>query len=235
MNIKNYLWILPFCSFACGYFIIQSIFHVASFSAPHLIGKHVHEILPLISAQKLTIRLISQKDESNIPEGIILNQTPSPGTAIKSNQTLFIVTTKKPLVIAAPECVGKNIATITQKIQNTPIITRVHYLAHHYPENMCFAQSPQEHEPLEKNQLILYVSSNNSKPIIWPNFINTSLESVTEFLNNYHIKPYIINDAQSLHHHDAVVIEQRPLAGTLLTINNNLLPSVQLRVSSRNT
>jgi beta-lactam-binding protein with PASTA domain len=237
MNIQNYLWILPFCSFTGGYFILQSIFSIPNIPAPHLIGKHVHEALPIISTHKLTLRLINQKEEPNIPAGVIVNQTPSPGTSIKPNQTLFIVTTKKPSVITTPACIGKNITTIEQEIKNTPITTRTYYLAHYYPNNTCFAQSPLENEPLEKNQLILYVSAGDNQPIIWPNFINASLESVTEFLNDYHIKPYIINDAPSLDHHNAIIIEQRPLAGTLLTINthNNQPPSVQLRVSSRNT
>jgi beta-lactam-binding protein with PASTA domain len=96
---------------------------------------------------------------------------------------------------------------------------------------MCFAQSPQPDEPLEKNRVILYVSSGNNKPIIWPDFIGQSIETVTTLLDMHSIKPYIIDD--TIHSHtnkERIVIDQRPLAGTLLTLDEKKPLSVQLRI-----
>ena len=53
------------------------------------------------------------------------------------------------------------------------------------------------HEPLEKNRLILYISSGNNKPIIWPDFTGMPLQHVVEFLDNYNIEPHIIHDDAS--------------------------------------
>ena len=55
-------------------------------------------------------------------------------------------------------------------------------------------------EPLEKNRLILYISSGNNKPIIWPNFIGIPLQHVIEFFDNYNIEPHIVNDAPHKQH-----------------------------------
>ena len=95
--LKNYLWIVPFLSFILGYVVIQQIFYIPEITTPHLVGKQVHEILPLITQYNLNLRLIDHKEETALPEGIILNQTPAAGTLIKQNQPLFIVITKKPL------------------------------------------------------------------------------------------------------------------------------------------
>ncbi len=245
MNIKNYLFLTPFLSFITGYCIMQQLFHTSETITPHLIGKQVHEILPLITQHKLNIRLIDQKEETDVPEGIILNQTPTAGTAIKANQPLFLVTTKKPLATRAPQCIGTHLKEITTQLQTTGIHPRIYYVSHAYPEKICFAQSPQTDEPLEKNKLILYVSSGNNKPIIWPDFAGMPLHNVIEFLNSYNIQPHIINDkpqAQSApstelrinsalaKEDEYVVTDQRPFAGTLLTIDENKPLSVQLRV-----
>jgi beta-lactam-binding protein with PASTA domain len=232
MNIKNYLWLLPFCSFIIGYSITQWIFRVDSVITPHLIGKYVHEILPLLSQHKLNIRLINQKEEANIPEGIIISQTPQPGRSIKPNQSLYIVTTKKPPAIQAPDCLDKNLTTLLPQLQKMNIYPRVYKIMHSHPENICFAQFPQPQELLEKNRLILYISAENNKPIIWPRFIGTSLEEALYFLDEYDIKPYIINDSPYLDGSisKCSIIDQRPLAGTLITLNETNKLSVQFRI-----
>lgn len=212
---------------------MQRIFRTPDTTTPHLVGKHVHEILPLITQHKLNLRLMDQKEEADIPEGIILNQTPRAGTLIRPNQHLFIVTTKKPVVTRAPHCVGISVDQLTQQLSATSISPRIYYLPHAYPEKMCFAQSPQPQEPLEKNRLILYISSGSNKPVIWPDFINLPLHEVLEFLNSYGIEPHIINDNVYKEHTSAEyrVKDQRPFAGTLLTLDEKKPLSVQLRVS----
>src|SRR5580693_16266 len=132
MNIKNYLWSLPFCCFLLGYSLTRWFFHVDSISTPHLVGKHVHEILPILSQHKFSLRLIDQKEEADIPEGIILSQIPHPNKAIKPNQPIFIVTTKKPSAIKTPLCLKKNLDTLLPELQKIGINPRIYKLAHPY-------------------------------------------------------------------------------------------------------
>src|SRR5579863_1552532 len=133
INIKKYLWIMPFLSFLLGYCIMQRLFRTTESITPHLVGKQVHEILPLITQHKLNLRLLDQKEEADLPEGIILNQTPAAGTAIKPNQPLFLVTTKKPLAARAPQCSGIAINELTPPLQAAGIHPRIYYVSHPYP------------------------------------------------------------------------------------------------------
>ncbi len=210
------------------------LLHIPEITAPDVIGKEVHTILPLITKHKLNLRLIDQIEETNsdIPEGIILNQTPAAGTKIKENQPLFIVTTKKPIPLRAPQCVGIQSKELCNQLHAQGINPRIYYVSHSYPENLCFAQSPQHNQPLEKNKLTLYISAGNNKPIIWPDFTNMPLQQVIDFLDNYGIQPHIISDVPSIHLNNAqhIVIDQRPFAGTLLILDKNKPLSVQLRV-----
>ena len=232
MNIKNFLWMIPFLSFTLGYWIMRKIMHIPDIVIPHVVGKQIHTILPLITQDNLNLRLIEQKEEIDLPEGIILNQTPAAGTIIKQNQPLFIVTTKKPAVLRAPQCIGSSLDELYALLQTQDISPRIYYLPHLYTEKHCFAQSPQYNEPLENNKMILYISSGNNKPIIWPDFNHIPLEDVLDFLDYYHIKPYIINDCLSKDtvNTQYMIIDQRPFAGTLLTLDETKPLSVQLRI-----
>lgn len=232
MIIKNHLWLMPFLSFTAGYLVMHTLFRSPESHVPALVGKQIHEILPLMTQLKLNLRLLDHKEEADLPEGIILNQTPAAGSSIKNNQPIFIVISKKPLAQRAPHCIEIGMNELNQKLQAESIIPRIYYLPHPYPEHVCFAQSPQPDECLGKNKLILYVSAGNNKPIIWPDFTDMPLQDVIDFLNNYNIEPYIINDSLSNLYTDSeyIVIDQRPFAGTLLTLDDTKPLSVQLRV-----
>ena len=234
-NIKKILWIIPFLSFSFGYLAMQQLLYIPKTKTPYLVGKQIHEILPQLTQHNLNLRLMDQKEEIDIPEGTILNQTPAADTIIKSNQPIFIVTAKKPLAQRAPQCVGMPSKELCDQLQIQGIHPRIYYIPHPYPEKHCFAQSPQYDECLEKNKLILYISAGNNKPIIWPDFVHTSLEEVIDFLDNYHIKPDIVSDFGYMHSAYAqyIVIDQRPFAGSLLTLDETKPLSVQLRVREK--
>lgn len=206
--------------------------HIPEIVVPNFVGKHVHAILPIITHNGLNIRLFDQKEEPDLPEGIILNQTPCAGTLVKNNHPLFIVTTKKPIALRAPHCIGMQSDQLYSELTKQNIDARIHYVSHPYPNNVCFAQSPQHNEPLEKNKLTLYVSSGNNKPIVWPDFSQQSLKNVINFLESHHIPSQIINDHEHMCYaqNELVVIDQRPMAGTLLTIDECKPLSAQLRV-----
>ena len=120
-------------------------------------------------------------------------------------------------------------------MQSQGISPRIYYLPHPYPEKLCFAQSPHYNEPLDKNKLTLYISAGNNKPIIWPDFKNLPLEEVIAFLDNYHIEPHIVKDAHYSYYNNPeyIVIDQRPFAGTLVTLDEAKPLSVQLRVHTK--
>ena len=228
MKISFFLWLLPFCSFILGYIAVQWFCSIAVVTVPSIVGKQIHEILPLISRLKLNLRLLDQKEEIDLPAGIILNQAPSAGKVIRSHQPLFVVVSKKAEHIKAPHCIGLEAQELLTKCKSLGISVRMYTFIHNYPNGICFAQYPCADEILEKNRLILYISCGNNKPVIWPNFIGASFDTVSYFLENHGIVPLVVND--SFTQDTSFVVDQRPFAGTLLTLDNKKPLSVQLRV-----
>ena len=233
MTIKNFLWTLPFISFLCGYFILYNATHVKEIIAPSVVGKTVEQTLTILSHNNLNIRLLAQKNEANLPEGTILRQTPSAGQKIKPRQSIFLVVSKKPPVDIAPDFVNKKLTEINKQLATTSIRPRIYYVSTVYPSGTCFAQHPQSGEPIKNNRLLLYISAGDNKPIIWPNFCGKNIQEIINFLDVYKISPQIIHHIPKGPSHSCSscqVIEQRPFAGTLLTLEQSKPVSVQLRV-----
>jgi len=229
--IRNYRWLLPFCSFLCGYFLLYHYTHVQSLTVPSLVGKNIRETFTLLSQHKLNPRLLAQKEEPALPEGTILRQVPAPGQKIKPHQPIFLVTTKKQPPIATPNMFNKSINAITKELANTAIRFKIYYVPNNFPQHHCFSQSPIPEDTLENNhRLIFYLSAGNNRPIIWPDFTQQPLEQVIEFLASYHIKPHIITNPLHKNSQPAgKIVEQQPLAGSLIMLQKANPLFVQFR------
>lgn len=257
----DWLFLLPFLFFACGYFLIAHFFGAEEIETPALIGKPLQEAARALSARTLNLRIITEKPDAELQPGTILSQTPAAGKKIKANQSVFIVISKSlprphtPNYLHTPaDRLPKEFAGITIK---------KYYLANSAPKGHCFAQYPAPETPVT-DRLILYLSAGNRKPIIWPDFTNKPLERVRQFLSEHHIEPHIIFqtpntpqtpvlDQQKNQETEQVVVPplsaqtpetaqpattttplvvtaQHPQAGTLLTLDPEKLPHVQLKV-----
>lgn len=236
MNISTdkFLWVLPFISFFCGYITMNLFFKNPIVIVPPLVGKQVHEILPIITKHNLNIRLIDQKKDETLPEGIILNQIPKAGSSIKSHQNIFIITSTKPPLNLVDDYIGKSLDNLIQDFSVKNIRYRVFFLPHSYPENKCFAQFPAYNQPYFDNTIIVYISLGNSeKPIIWPNFVGMPRETMISFLSNYPIELHMIDEIKyinDINNTDNTIIEQRPFAGTLITLDKKKPLLTQFRI-----
>lgn len=229
MKFKSILWLVPFISFSSGYFITRSLFHHPQIQTPSLVGKNILEAFAHLSNHNLSPRLLDQKIDPDLPEGTIINQIPAAGQYIKQHQTVFLVLSKKPPITPAPHLIGKTAQEIKKMGQSAPYKIKTHQIESNYPTYQCIAQHPRPKEPIAHNTVIAYVCAPSHKPIVWPNFIGKPLEQVTEFLDHYHINPHIVSQSQRTTSRTKVV-DQRPLAGSLVSLNADQPPYVQLHI-----
>ena len=237
MSIKEFLWILPFSSFLIGYFSLSFIYHSKKLEAPTLIGKSLPEAVVLASSYNLNLRLLDQQTDTELPEGTIIAQNPKPHTAIKPNQTLFCVTSTRP-VITAPALLLKSCDVALAELKALGIHGSCYELDAPYPKSVCFAQSPRAHMPLATKSMILYVASKTTKPVLFPNLKNKPVCDVIEFLQPYSITPSLIHyPPQKTHSGEShvcdercIVTNQQPRAGSLVTLDPEKPLQIQLQV-----
>lgn len=233
MKLAHILWILPFICFIGTYLALTFIFTAPSIPAPALIGKQLPEVFTLLSQHNLNPRILREQVDNEVPAGTILGQTPIAGQKMKPHQQIFLIMSKKADKLAAPDMVGKKLETESEEqLKTAGIQYKLWHLPSKKPKNSIIAQIPEAGAVLEQNNMILYVSQGNTKPVICPSFLNHTVQEVTNFLDTYAIKPQIYHAYLVPEWHRCIncrVIAQQPLPGSIIDLEKGTI--IQLKVS----
>jgi len=214
MNFKKNLWLLPFFSFLVGYQIINLFIKDKEFSVPNLIGKNLNEAIRITSEKNLNLRISGEKKDDQLPENIIISQVPNK-QRIKSNQSIYVVISKKSPKFLLPDLKEKNLKEIEDIAKQNNLKIKIYYNLSDQPENRCISYI------YDKKNIILYISSGNNKPFLFPNFKNRSLKDVVYLLNLNKLNFKVITTNESIYNDNKnyVVVDQKPIAGSILSLD----------------
>jgi len=233
MIIKKILWVIPFLSFLSGYYLVSYFFSINEIEVPNLIGKTLAEASKILSDHNLNLRILTQKEDPDLPDGTILDQNPVK-QKIKVNKSIYLVVSKKFVDCKMPEFRGKEFSEIKQFIEKLGIRSKVYYLEGIFKENQCICQFPMPGKLFDKNgKIILYLSSGNSKkPILFPDFRDLNLKEVIDFLSLYNLNANLSfkNSEQYDPNNLYKIVDQRPLSGSLINLSKNI--NIQLHVEA---
>lgn len=230
--IKNFFWLLPFVAFCSGYFFLQFFLTDVAVKTPNLLGKNILQATQICSELKFNVRIIAEKEVADVPAGTIIKQKPLPHKFIKPHQSIFIVITQAPATIATPDFIKKNDVIIEKACQEIGIKNKTYLIESSYPKGECFCQMPLAGEPLPLKKTSCYISAGNPIKYIFPYLINTPIIDVIDFLKKYEISCDVYHKDQKItppFNPQLIVINQKPLAGTFVQLNNQL--NVQLQVA----
>lgn len=236
INFNHLLWLTPFASFLIGYAIMASFFKPQHIETPALVGKTIVDAVRIASKHDLSLRISAEKDDSDLPDGTIISQTPSAQTIIKARQAIYIVLSKKPALEQTPNLLQKSASEIAEIAQKKGIQVKTYQLpSSNTPANCCIAQTPAPGTPLERKNMAVYLCNDTLKPVIMPNFKGQLLPDVQEFLQLHGITPSIIYTnplGQAAPLQQNIVVDQRPLPGTLVTLSPEKPLLIQLQVTN---
>lgn len=225
MNIKPYLWILPFLSFFLGYTVISRIIGARSVKTPTLLGLDITAASKLLSDANLNLRIIDQKVDTDLPDNLIIQQTPKPDQTIKANQSVFCVITKRPPHAAAPNLLQRAESELNTLADNAVRITS-YRVPSIYTEGTCIGQFPKPKESLQDKVITAYVAHNPNSQALFPKVIGKTVQEVFSWLQPYGFKKEVIHRKTITHTTDTcdcIIIDQKPLAGTIVDIKKTML------------
>ena len=198
------------------------MFETTTCLSPSIVGMHVNDALKITSKHSLNLRLLSQKEDNDIPTGTIISQTPRPGKKMKAHQPLYIVVSKQIRMQTAPVLIGKTYQEI-EKMCHKHELSCTHYAIPSIDSsNRCFAQIPRAQMPMTDNVLISYRGTDNKGAVIFPYLKGSKLCDVKQFLEDHGCRiscksPPTIPDTQ------LIVTDQRPMAGSLIKNPNEIV------------
>lgn len=215
---------LPFIIFLGSYFITSHIFHVSSVKTPALVGKTIQQALKLLSAHNLHPHLLAEKEEPDLPDGIILSQVPCPGSSIKMHQTVYCVISKKPDQQITPSFIDTDSETIRNIANKHNLRIKTYLVPSSARADSCIAQYPCAQQPVHTQPITIYLAKSSKKPIICPNFMGKLLAQATEFLDFHHMTYHLIKSSPEPFQDPLfqTIIDQRPLPGSLMSPDESI-------------
>lgn len=229
MNLRSLFLLIPFGAFSAGYFLASRLSKEEAVPAPALVGMPVEHALAAASAHNLNLRVREYIQDSDLPSGTILQQTPRAGQPMKAHQPLLVVLSQRPPWLHAPDLIGKETTIISKELELSGIrVTQIH-LPSPYPRNTCFAQYPSPGQHLEKNELLLYISRPAPKTVLWPSVIGKTYASLAPFLETYGITL----DARGSRGNESIeakslILAQYPAAGSVIIFDPVKPPILQI-------
>lgn len=234
MTIRSYLWLAPFIFFIGGYFVAHRLFRPETFATPSVIGKPLDQALVLLSDKGLGARIIAHKKVADLPEGIVITQSPADGQAIKTYQTVSLVVSQQPSLKNSPSFVGMTQSAIDEVAKQATITVTYVYAHSSHPTDTCYAQKPSAGQPLVSPHVLVYCSSGSKKPVLWPSFTGKPLGEAISFLAQHNITPHVTSASTKKESGEfdetAPVIDQYPRPGALVTLSTKKPLPVVLQI-----
>jgi beta-lactam-binding protein with PASTA domain len=198
-----------------------------SIHAPDVIGHHIHDAIRILSRHNLNVRILAEKQEADIQEGIVVNQSPDKDCKVKSHQSVYLVVTCKPEKKKAPDLVLKSERDAHMYAEKEGIRLNVSFVESLYPEGSCIAQSIPAGEPLDDNAMSIYVSQGTQSTVIFPSLKGISLYEALTFLQKHNMSYKVFHklshsyiDKKDMRmYDDYIVADHKPLKGSLIKKN----------------
>jgi beta-lactam-binding protein with PASTA domain len=232
MDLKNYLWTLPFISFLLGYQFL-SFFTVANnFPNPSIIGSPLTQAIKALSDNNLNPRIMAEKEEPDLPEGTVLSQTPAAGQRVKPNQPVFLVVARKPKKIPAPSLLNKTADETLLTLHHLNLRSKTYALNAPAPKDTCIGQIPDAKEPVEGKKMTLYISAGKNPLMLFPNLKGAAMSDVQNCLSSYNFTTKILHTNPIEEGHQCTlctVIDQKPLPGSIIDVRRPVYVQLQVQ------
>ncbi len=221
--IKSFLWVIPFISFLAGYQLLRTLSHVEVIEVPQVVGLHMHDAIKTLSSFQLNVRILAEREDPDVPEGIIISQMPMHGTKVKPHQSIFLVITRRPPKPRAPSLYGLPQDEAAAKALEVGIHLKAYPLESMHPIGSVIAQNTMPLQEVSDKAMAVYVSSASPQMRIFPELKGRIVGEVVKFFSSFDIKVEVSHPGAEGHDcSSCVIVDQRPLAGTFIDLKKPL-------------
>lgn len=202
INFSKFLWIFPFFMFIFGYYLLHVFLQRKDVFVPNVIGKNIQAAMNVLSEKNLSIRLLREQEDPDLPEGIILDQFPKADYKVKPNQHLFLVVSKKPKPILAPDFLGQSQKDIVKLASKLGVQVETFWVNSIYAINSCLAQYPSSDQMVNNRKILAYFSSGSKNLYVVPDLRGYKVDLIKDALKseNINLEVFHTNPVEQAHH-----------------------------------
>ncbi len=203
-------WAIPFVVFWLGYGVVAWFVRPITFEVPSLVGLALTEALVQAADKKMTLRLLEEREDSSVPAGTILFQSPVAGKKAKSNHSIHVVVACHPQPLIMPDLYGKKSHDIEQIMKAQGCKVQIVLMPFSGSvQDTCYAQHPSPGTVIGSESVVVYCAKAAEIQCIVPDMKGRLLGEVCDFLLKHGIDYQLYGSTQI----DAIVVEQMPKPG----------------------
>ncbi|MDP2891567.1 MAG: Stk1 family PASTA domain-containing Ser/Thr kinase [Bacillota bacterium] len=198
---------------------------------PHLAGVIESEAVALLAEREINYEIVRQADD-NVPEGIVISQTPDQLATIKQSEIASIVISLGPESMVMPDLVGMTWAAAEETIEESGLVAGpTDYRSSNGPDGYVLDQDPKPDATVSRGDTVyLWVSGiGNPAVSVMPSVTGISLDEAKDTLNEAGFKLIRVYEEES-QQFAGEVIKQQPEANTTLTPSSVY---VELKISKQ--
>ncbi len=232
INFFKILWIFPFSSFILGYYLFHIFLQRHQVFVPNIIGKSLQSSMNILSDKGLSLRLLKELEDPDLPPGTILDQIPKPRQKVKPNRHLLVTVSRKPKPILAPDFLGQDQKSIAKLSAKMGVQTKVFWLKSYYPIKTCIAQFPYAGQEVVNRKFVTYLSAGGQNLYVVPNFKGCKIEHLKESFEKENVELEIFHIQRVVDRHvckKCIVVDQKPMSGSIIDLGKTLHIQVQVK------
>lgn len=199
LRTLSLLLLLACVALASAILTMKFVIHSAEVTIPNLKGQTLSQAHSQAAALHLRVRIANHLDSSTIPAGRVLNQSPAPGTTVRTGWHMQITESLGPQTIKIPTLIGEPSNIAIQQIRQSGLqLGSLAYLpSQTAPSGTVLAQSPQAGaQGVASPRIDLLIATppvpNSAQApmlaIVMPTLVGQTLSSAREILTHAGLK-----------------------------------------------
>lgn len=186
--------------------------------APEIVGHTLDEAKEILSELGLEVRVGMELPSNDVPEGVIMSQTPDAGASIKSGQSIEVNVSKGKVDGNVPDVVGKSLANARTMLETYKfkVGTVSEEVSESVPKGTVISQSPVAGTPYpDGSEISLVVSLGSEKDIARSKFNveGMMLDQAKKLIEELDLKLGEITYVEDINRKEDTVISQSPAPG----------------------
>ena len=186
--------------------------------APEIVGHTMDEAKDILKEFGLDVKVGMELPSNDVPEGVILSQTPDAGASIKAGQSIEVNVSKGKVDGNVPDVVGKSLANARTMLETYKfkLGTVTEEISETVPKGQVISQSPVAGTPYpDGSEITLVVSLGSEKDVARSKFNveGKTLNQAKKEIEELDLKLGEVSYVEDINRKEDTVISQSPAPG----------------------
>ena len=185
-------------------------------SVPAVIGLTQAAASAALNAAGLAVGTVTQAYSSSVAAGLVISQTPNPGTSVVHGSAVALTVSKGPAPVTVPDVAGQTqaaaSATLTAAGLSVGTVTQTYSAT--VPEGIVISQSPPSGSSVPPGSAVALTISMGPQPVVVPDVVGISQAAASTTITNALLALGAVARMYSGSAPSGEVISQNPVGGT---------------------